>query len=320
MSADEDAQLRALLSDAVADVAPADRLGEIRRRTSQRPRRSRRRPLLVVLGAGTATAAVVALTALATDFRDDRDAPVASGPAEYPGAVYFVSGTTVGPRLFREFQPLPATDDVAVRALDALQQMEVDAGPVDDDYATGWPDGSFTAVSVDDTSITVQVGAVALDAPADLSPDLAALGVQQAVHTADAAVGQPLPVAFERAGAPVTRLLGRAVEQPAVRNTRVEAPVNINDPVEGLEVGDALAVRGQVTPVSAERVDRVSWELRDATGSSVAAGNVQVTDMAWRMTLDVATFPRGRYTIVVWPNHDDADIAGAVDTRSLVLR
>ncbi|AIY18109.1 hypothetical protein GUY44_24850 [Pimelobacter simplex] len=320
MSADEDAQLRALFSDAVADVDPADRLGEIRRRTSQRPRRSRRRPLLVVLGAGTATAAVVAITALATDFRDDRDAPVASGPAEYPGAVYFVSSTTLGPRLFREFQPLPASDDVAVRALDALQQMEVDAGPVDGDYATGWPDGSFTAVSVDDTAITVQVGAVALDAPAGVSPDLATLAVQQAVHTADAAVGRPLPVAFERAGTPVARLLGRPVELPAVRNTRVEAPVNLNDPVEGLEVGAALAVRGQVTPVAAEAVSRVSWQLEDASGATQLAGTTAVDAQAWQMTLDVSALPRGRYRIVVWPDHDDPDVSGAVDTRSFVLR
>lgn len=320
MSPDEDAQLRALFSDAVADVDPHDRLGEIRRRTSQRPRRSRRRPLLVVLGAGTATAAVVAVTALAADFRDDRDAPAASGPTDYPGAVYFVSETSVGPRLFREFQPLPATDDIAVRTLDALQQMEVDAGPVDNDYDTGWPDGSFTAVSVDQTSITVQVGAVALTAPADVPADTAALGVQQAVHTADAAVGQPLPVTFEHAGAPVTELLGTKVEQPALRNTRVEAPVNINDPVEGLEVGDVLAVRGQVTPVSAERADTVAWEVHDATGATQMAGTTPVTEFAWQMTLEVGNLARGRYTLVVWPDVDDEAVARAIDTRSFVLR
>lgn len=320
MSPDEDAQLRALFSDAVADVEPADRLGEIRRRTSQRPRRSRRRPLLVVLGAGTATAAVVAISALATDFRDDRDSPAASGPVEYPGAVYFVSGTPVGPRLFREFQPLPASDDLATRALDALQQIEVDAGPVDIDYDTGWPDGSFTSVSVDEASITVQVGAVALSAPAGVPADTAALGVQQAVHTADAAVGQPLPVTFEHAGTPVTRLLGTEVAQPAARNTRVEAPVNINDPVEGLEVDGVLAVRGQVTPVAAERADIVAWEVHDATGDTQMAGRTQVTEFAWEMTLGTGGLPPGRYTLRVWPDVGDEDVAGAVDTRSFVVR
>ena len=319
MSAEDDA-LRALLSDAVSDVEPTDRLGEIRRRTTHRPRRSRRRPLLVVLGAGTATAAVVGVTALATDLRADHDAPAASSPAPYPAAVYFVGSTPVGARLYREFQLLPDVDDPAARALDALQQMEVDAGPEDADYQTGWPDGSFTSVSVDETGITVQVGAAALSAPADVPADLVALGVQQAVHTADAAIGGPLPVTFERDGAPVAELLGSPVSSPVVRNTRVEAPVNINDPVEGLDVGATLDVRGQVTPVAAEHADRIAWELRDrATGENVASGTTPVEGVAWRMTLGVAHLPRGRYQIVVWPVLDSV-LAGATDTRDITLR
>ena len=321
MSPDDDLfhdRLHDLFDDAVRDVTPADRLGEIRRRTTYRPGRNRRRRALAVLGAGTATAAVVAVTALVGALRHDDAPPAADQAKPSPAAVYFVGETPIGPRLFREFQPIPAAADPADRALDALRRMEVDAGPDDPDYTTSWPAGSFRSVSVDDTGITIELAVTAVPAPS-APAGAVSLSVQQAVHTADAAVGSPLPVAFQQDGVPVSEVLGVAVEPTTTRLTRVEAPVNISDPAEGLVTGARwLSVRGQVTPVAAERPAKVAYELSDATGT-VGAGTVPVEGLSWSMTIDLNGYAPGRYTLSAW-SADSARIARARDTRTFIVR
>ncbi|GAA3653901.1 hypothetical protein GCM10022237_12310 [Nocardioides ginsengisoli] len=318
MSPDEDARLHDLFHDAVREVTPADRLGEIRRRTAYRPGRSRRRRALVVLAAGTATAAVVGISALVGTLRHDAP-PAADRPKPYPAAVYFVAETPIGPRLYREFQTVAGSTDPATRVLDALQRMETGAGPDDPDYRTSWPDGSFRSVSVDDAGITIELADVAVPAPSGVARDAVALSVQQAVHTADAAIGSPLPVAFEQDGVPLSEVLGVAVEPTTTRLTRVEAPVNISDPAEGLVTGARwLSVRGQVTPVAAERPARVAYELSSATGT-IGAGDVAVEGQSWSMTIDLADYAPGSYTLKAW-SADDPTVAEATDTRTFVVR
>lgn len=285
-----DDDLRGLLRDAVGDLVPSDRLGEIRRRTAPAPRR--RRPL-VVLAAGLATAAVVGGVALvsALVLREDDRPPVAATPQEAVVGTYFVQDSL----LFREFQVVAAGPDTD-RALAALRRLEVDAGPEDPDYTTGWPDGAFREVRADGERIEVRLGIDGLPG---------GLAAQQAVHTVQGVLQTTTPVAFRGAD-------GGVLERR--RDDRVVAPVNISDPVEGLVVGDALAVRGRVAPTGPPR--RIAWELRDDAGTTLQAGTTPVADLAWSMDLDLGGLAPGRYVVAVF----GADRPTATDTRTVTVR
>ena len=333
--------LRRLLDEAVADVRPADRLGEIRRRTAQR-RRSGRRWLPVVVGAGVATAAVVGgvagLGSLSSGPTDRDDAPAASPGTQLvqATAVYFVGDTPDGPRLFREFQPLPA--EAAVDAIDqALSRVDPTGGPADPDYRTLWPAGAFADVTVGSDRITVTLGSEeALDRPAGVSAREARLGVQQVVYTADAAVARTLPIAFEHDGAPARRVLGVEVEELIERDRQYDvlSPVNVSDPAEGTVVeGDVLRVRGTTT----ESVDSVTWQVETAGGTDdvqqgIGAGTFggEVTEtpaetggMGWEADIDLTHLDPGEYRLVVTVRGtgQTTDRPGRYrDTRTFVVR
>ncbi|MEV5003669.1 hypothetical protein [Nocardioides sp. LML1-1-1.1] len=285
-----DDDLRRLLGDAVDDLTPRDRLGEIRRRTA--PPARRRRPL-VALSAGLATAAVVGGIALVggLGLRGDDEPPVAGAPKEAVVGTYFVKDAL----LYREFQVVDAGPD-ADRALAALRRLEVDAGPEDPDYTTGWPDGAFREVVVANERIAVRLGVDAVPS---------GLAAQQAVHTVQGVLQSTAPVVFLGAGGTSTEHL---------RDNRVVAPVNISDPVEGLAVGDVLAVRGRVAPHQPPR--RIAWQLRDPSGRVVQDGTTSVADLAWSLDLDVSGETPGRYVVAVFPLGRPA----SDDTRTVTVR
>lgn len=324
MSDDHSRELRELLDDAVADVEPRDRLGEIRRRTA-RPltMRERRRWPLVVLGAGTATAAVVSavavLSGLGLGTSSDSGPPATRPtPEQVAVATYFVGD---GARLFREFQSVPATDGTDALVLAALHRLETDSGPLDPDYSTVWPDGSFLGVVLTDEAITVEVGAVTRDLPSSggprrSDPDVA-LSIQQVVYTAQAAAGGLLPVRFESGGRVPDSVLASTVGDTVARDTTAAAAVSISDPSEDHEVDDLLTVRGVVGP-DAGAPESVDWQLRDADGSAVVAGSAPVEGTAWEQTVDIADVPSDTYELV-------ASVAGLeggpyTDTRTVVVR
>lgn len=284
-----DDDLRRLLSDAVDDLTPHDRLGEIRRRTA--PPRRRRRPL-VALSAGIATAAVVGGIALVSTLglRGHDEPPVATAPQEAVVGTYFVHHA----QLYREFQVVDAGPDTQ-RALAALRRLETDAGPEDPDYATAWPDGAFREVRVDGGRIEVELGV-------DTVPDQ--ITGQQAVHTVQGVLQSVAPVVFRGAD-------GSWWEYR--RDDRVVAPVNISDPVEGLVVAGVLPVRGRVAPHDPLRA--VAWELRSG-GTTVQAGTTPVADLTWSMDLDLGGLRPGRYVIRV----GGGDRPAAADTRTVTVR
>ncbi|HWJ66476.1 MAG TPA: hypothetical protein VNT31_07355 [Nocardioides sp.] len=303
-----------LLRDAVADVVPRDHLGEIRQRTRRPAARTRQRWAAAVLGAGVATAAVVGAVALAGKLGLPG---VDSDPAGTPGrpdalAAYFVGDTPLGPRLFREFQAVPTSSSGEERALAALRLLEVDAGPDDPDYRTNWTDGSFAAVRVDDDRIRIEVSD---SATAVLAGPDARQAAQQAVLTAQAALGDTRPVRLEAAAGPL------AVDglTELGRERRLLAPVSITDPVEGHSVDDRLTVRGTVGPVQVEQeaLGAVDWELRADDGSVAESGSVPLDGLAWEETADIAAVPAGSYLLVaVVPT-----TAGpATDTRTVTVR
>ncbi len=317
---DDDERLRALFHDAVSEVEPRDGLAEVRRRTRARRTSTSRRLLPVLLGAGAVGATVVAATFVVNGLGgDDPDGrpPVANSSTPDPSAdaitsaagIYFISETPTGPRLFREFQAVGLTPDPEQKALLALQRLTADAGPRDPDYVTLWPADSFSAVTVEEDRIVVELGTEATLLPPDTTiPGL--YGVQQAVYTAEAALGTTLPVAFQWEGEPAREVLGFKVNAQVDRDTSftLVAPVNITDPAEQLAIEDGtFAANGTM----ATYVRDVDWTLL-LDGEVVEEGGtapVDITGPDARATLgapgweteeiDVSHLAPGNYEFVV---------------------
>ncbi len=175
---ERDPRLADLLSDAVSDVEPANRLDAIRNETKVTSMSSRRPWLYAVGGAVVATAAVITAIAAAGGTLpgqgdDDPPPPASRTPRRMsrrprttrpsrrrprrrlpPSAsvvpVYFVGDTPSGPRLYREF--LRNTDGADPLVYAAATSV---AGSADDpDYGTLWPSGvSVTEVTSDGADI-----------------------------------------------------------------------------------------------------------------------------------------------------------------------
>jgi hypothetical protein len=336
----DDERLRALFHDAVSDVEPRDGLGEVRRRTRAR-RTSSRRWAPVLVGAGAVAATVVAATvvvgALQDDPKGDDSPPVAdgtsqSGPTTAAAGLYFVSDTVTGLRLFREFQAVTITDDPAQKVLFALQRLTVDSGPRDHDYTTLWPADSFAAVRLEgDDRIVVELGtADALEGdPAD-----GRFGVQQAVYTAEAALGEALPVSFEWNGEPARRVLGLQVGTVVARDRGFDltAPVNITDPAEDLAIEDgSLVANGTM----ATYVRDVQWSVQqddeillegDAVPVDITGPDARATlgSPGWETEeIDVSALAPGDYEFVVMvvdTGQTSDSPAKFADTRTITVR
>ncbi len=279
----DDERLRALFHDAVSDVEPHDGLGEVRRRTRVR-RTSSRRWAPVLVGAGAVAATVVAATFVVNGLDDDPDRnddpQVASNgpssddedPITAAAALYFVGDTPTGPRLYREFQAVTPTTDPEQKVLMALQRLTF--GPRDPDYGTLWPTDSFSAVQIEDDRIVVELGTEAALEPAGPT---ASLGLQQAVYTAEGALGDTLPLAFQRNGEPVRTVLGSRVGALVDRNRGfdITAPVNITNPAEQLAVDDGTLLADGT--MSANVQSAVTWRLLD-NGVVVLEGETTPSD------------------------------------------
>jgi hypothetical protein len=333
----DEQRLRALLHDAAAEVSPGDRLGQIRRGTaSSRARRARWWP--VVLGAGVATAAVVVGTVVLTQPGEpERAEPPVASPRTTTDAgaatpLYFLGDTVNGERLFREFQSIAVADEEqqVAAALDALTEA---VGPDDPDYRTIWPAGSFGAVSVGDDAVTVELASDrALGAPAGNTPVARRLALQQVVYTAEAVIGDDLPVSFVHDGAPARRVLGVPVGAtvPRDRQYDVVTPVSISDPGERTTVaaGETWVARG----TASDFVTEVEYVVRDADDAVVpgSAGTVPVTADAgtvafpgWEtpeIDLDLAP---GDYlfeatVVTIGQTSDSPDVY--IDTRTIEVR
>jgi hypothetical protein len=261
------------------------------------------------------------VTASAPVPHPPRIAPLTDPPPDtQAAALYFVGTTPAGTRLFREFQGVPTTADTSALALHALRRLEEDAGPDDPDYRTLWPDGAFTDVTVGDDWISVEVSGAALELPEQADRADAVLGVQQAVHTAEAAAGSSLPIAFELDGAPVRTILGVDVDQLVARMPGVRAPVNISDPTEGLVAGDTLTARGTVGPVADGEPGEVLWQLRGPGGGVAASGTATVDERSWDTgAIDVSGLAPGAYVLSARVSSDTDDLV-ASDTRTITVR
>jgi hypothetical protein len=301
--------LHDLLHDAVADVEPADRLAELRARTAN-PARAAARPWFWAAGATVlATAAAVAVVAVVSDGSDapghhHHDMAMDPPASTQLVAAYFIGDGPDGPRLFREFDDVPAGDPLQ-RALDRILQPANDP-----DYTTAWEPGILVGATATDSTIDVEVvGGKHLRID-----DLAA---QQVVYTLQGTLGEQLPVRFVQGDRVV---LGPIDADPSVLNL-----VSISDPAEGNEYSGSMEARGRERWIGGA----LSWELTDTQGDAVLSGlttehGSAVGTHPWEATVNLEGLEPGVYNFTVRTR----DLGGftttpfvpSTDTRTINVR
>jgi hypothetical protein len=338
-----DERLAALLSDAVADVEPADRLDAIRERTRVTALGSRRRRFYVVGGTMLATAAAVTAIALAGNKdtpRADEPGPVdtptnaveptptpptESAPDTMTVAGYYLGDTPAGPRLYRELTQVEA-DNPLDAAILALEQV-----PADPDYRTPWPVGSFSGAGFDgigdDGVISVVLADASLhDRPAGMSQVEAEAAVQQVVYTMQAAMKGRMGVQFYYDHNPIDTVLGVPTSEPLANASPLDtlSHVSIGDPAEGQEVSGTFHASGVANSFEAN----VRWELRQGDAVALEGFFTATGWMADRLfpfegDVDVSSLEPGTYTFVVSEDDPSGGAEGNgpdTDTRTVVVR
>ena len=349
-----DARLAELVSSAVSDIEPADRLDSIRNRAKVTPMSARRPWIYAVGGAVVATAAVVTAIALAggdgpLDRASDENPPATQEPAdptsapaeptpseptepeesESPSApggaavpVYFVSEQPQGLRLFREFHSSGGGDAILESAT-----ASVEGDALDPDYRSLWPAGSSVA-SVDAQAadvVVVDVTGAPHDRPAALSEDDAALALQQLVYSVQAAYGERVGVQVLLDGERTDAVLGQPVSEPLTNAPILEtlSMMQINSPNEG----DTFAGDFTATGANNSFEATVLWKLMDgeeavAQGFGTAEGWGPDRLYAWSVEVDVSGVEPGSYTLVLSNDDPSGGAEGAgpqVDTRTITL-
>ncbi len=311
---DED-QLASLLRDSVADVEPSDRLGELRARTAPTPGSRRWWP--AAGGAAlAAAAAVAAIAVLGNDPAPTVDPGPATSPTQSPSSgtptgteavpAYFVGATPSGPLLYREFQPV-SSPTVGLAGLALLE-----SGPLDPDYESLWPEGSFESVSGPENGlVTVQLGDAA---PAEPS----ALALQQVVYTVSAGFQEPVKVDLNN-GTEVLHVIEAAPQ------LEVLSRVNLSDPGEGQVVTDTLSVSGRANSFEAN----VRWEIRTdgdvvLADAFTALGYLEPRLFPFSGEIDVSSLDPGTYTLIVETDDPSGGLEGGPgvfsDTRTFVIK
>lgn len=353
----DDADLRALLHDAVSDVEPHGTLDQVHSR-SREAARGTRRWFLPTVAAAAATVAVIGGVVLLTSGEpreggapaaqrpadsEPGDAPAASSPGSSPDSAgsspspsqgggetevttavpaYFVGDTAQGPRLFREFQRQQICAGSACKA-EAAVRTAVAGRPADPDYRVGWPSGtSVTDVTWDGDLLTVDLSGNGLRArPAGMAPEAAELAVQQVIYSAQAGLGEGRPaVRLRLDGQSTDEVLGVPTSEPltAASADSVLAAVWVTSPAEGATVPARFEVTGQAATFEAN----VVWELEQG-GTVVRRGFTTARECC---TLSPYSFtvraPAGEYTLVV---HDTDESGGegvgeTRDTKRITVR
>ena len=337
----DDEHLRELLSDAVSDIDPVDRIEELRasvRSSSRVIPATRARSWYAVTGIG-ATAAVIGVVAFVTHVASHRssDLGAATDSAVPPSATATAIDTSVpsttpgadrgraalyylgdGPRttvLYRELSTAPAGVPPLGYAVTGLM-----TDPHDPDYRTPWRPGWLVRATSDGRLITVQVGRAPRARPRSMTARDATEAVQQVVYTLQDAVRGKEEVQFVRHGRPVGSVLGVPTRKPVTAGRAVDvlSLMSVGDPAEGAHVPrGTLVVDGVNNAYEANVVVRLVHDgATYAERAGVAVGTYDRDRMfPWRVTLPTGTLPPGRYRLVA------SNGSGGLgrDTRTIVL-
>jgi len=339
-----DDELRQLLTDAVADVEPDERLEELRASVHPTPRvlpLVHARPWFAAAGIVAAVIGIIAYvssvaghdssepgfahqggpTGPTTIIATDTAAPTpgqSAGPTHLV-AVYYLGSGPRGTVLYREFTPMPRSGERIEQALAALM-----TAPADPDYSTAWRSGWLRAASEGPGVINVDIGDVPESRPSSMSGRDASEAVQQVVYTVQAAVQRRDPVVFTRHGSPVATVLGVPTSFPVANGQPLDvlSRMNITDPAEGSVVHRGrLVVSGVNNSFEATvvvQLKRGSHVYRTKPG--IAAGYMAPHLFPWRVALNTGNLPPGRYTLVASNDDPSGRNRAESDTRTIVLR
>jgi hypothetical protein len=266
----EDRLRDALTARADAVEVEPDALPKIRARTS----RGGRRRWLPIAGIAVATAAVVAIAAVAFVPRhhapttpiatsasaeiDDTADPSASAdldvpplPTPTPQFGTLIAGVPVyyvgGGHLFREYHDVKVTPDTVVgRITAAVTEMMRAKSPADPDYTTLWPIG----ITVRQVTLVDGIATVDLSSAGTAPRGDAGLAVQELVWTVAAAVvdtpvAQVTGVRLTIAGVPVPTIWGTVDTSGILHQgpaTDVLPPLWLIEPHQGAIVGQKVTV------------------------------------------------------------------------------
>jgi hypothetical protein len=346
-----DDRLRELLSDAVSDIEPADRLRELRASVHPSPKVvPMARPRSWYAAAGiVATAAVIGVTAYLTSVvgeRSDQLGPTGSGGSVVPTAIatdtaapqpsrdhprpHFTSVTVYflghGPRgdVLYPQPTVVSTDDDPLDA--AVASLMTD--PYEHRYRAGWSAGWLVSARLRPGAIDVELGDVPESRPAGMSRRTASEVVQSAVYTLQAAAHSQAKVTFLRSGERAPSVLGVPTDLPlaAGRATQVLSRMTITRPsVDGRHSRDGrLLIAGtsngpQGTVVLRLLRSTASGERTVLTRTTTASGSGDPNRLyPWRVTVDTSTLRPGTYTVVA-SNADPAGRGHVATDRRLVL-
>ncbi len=354
---DEELLRQALHQEADGVLPSLDALSRIRRRTARPP--MWRRP--VVLGVAAASVTAVAVIAGSAYFMGgSSDDTVASGSDSSPSVsavqspissateseptgatnplptasegtqpgndtvpVYYVTETTRGERLAREFRDVPTPDGPLVAAVTTM----LAGTPLDPDYYGGvWlPDTQVRAVEVKNDVIEVD-----LTGETDytgIRDDVATLAVQQLVYTvtaaaSDADLNGALPVQILVDGEPPTQMWGQLdLSAPISRADPIEVRqlVQVNNPAQDAVVGPAVTIDGEAAVNEANLV----WEIR-RDGEVVENGFTTARECCrfaeFRFTVELEP---GSYTVSVSESDDSGGAEGfgpTSDTKDFTVQ
>lgn len=344
----DDAQLRRIFSDAVADVEPHDRIDVLRASVRPSPKvvpMARSRSWYAVAGI-VATAAVIGVIAYLTSVagtRSDELGPAdggtalpsvtasdpeaaqtggSTGPRLTDLPVYYLGHSPRGEVLFCQQTPVPSGLPPLRAAVSRLM-----ATPYDQDYRPGWSAGWLTSAEVSDGVIRVDLGGAPLARPEGMSARTAYLVVQSAIYTLQAAAHSDVSVLFLRGGLPVATVLGVPAGHPLLPGsaTGLLSRVDISRPaVDGMRAhGGRLVVTGTAqAPVDRVLVRLVEDGPQDATTTvqSRSALSGSTADVRgryrWRVVVDTSGVKPGTYTLLA----RDGGRGGDTDSRIVVVR
>ncbi|HXH78345.1 hypothetical protein [Nocardioides sp.] len=264
-------ELHDLLSDTVANVEPGYVLDEIRTRTrTAKPRWPYAAGALLAVAASLTAFAVLgdytppsAVDSGTSTSRSPSPSATSSGsatgvPSETVAVYYLSWGGDDGPKLYTEYRTVPAKN-----ALSEAVAAAVEGAPLSSSYYSGWPQasGTFLGATLSGDVIKVEVGDPAVLAEPGYQTGVptccrgrwpstarkAELAIQQVIYTAQAAVGERLPVQFVYQGNPVAEVLGVPTSEPLANAPVLDtlSHVSITTP-EGMVVDndDPFVVEG----------------------------------------------------------------------------
>lgn len=325
-----DDDLRQLFSDATSDIRPQGSLDDILDRTKKVDPMARRWFLPVIAAAAVMALAIGGAVWLAKDSNSPQGSqdPI-STPTPTAGVdvseravpMYFVGEAAQGKRLFREFQKLQTCASTDCLLFTAVRHS-LSGGAQDPDYSSLWTNVDVKGTSFTDDLITIDLPASTHDRPSAMTAADADLAIQQAIFTAQAAVGKGrLPVKFTIDGGPTDTVLGVPTSEPLAAGAELDvlAPVQISSPVDGttMKAGDL-----KVTGVAAAFEANVQWELLVGGDAVAVQGHATAAECCKLSpySFTIEHLQPGSYTLVV---HDE-DMSGEgrpinQDTKDIVV-